>query len=72
MFKFSDIQKRCCLTCQFFRMNRNVEVIAGKVFINYESTKGGCGLYNNFPKLINEPAGMVSFCKYKRWVELPD
>jgi len=72
MFKFIDLQKKCCLTCQYFKGTRRVEVIGRQTFIDYDNPKGACGIYNNFPKLINEPANATSFCRYKRWVDLPD
>ena len=72
MFKSYDFQKRCCLTCHYFKIRRNVEVIGSQVCINYDSSNGNCGIYNNFPQVINTPAGMTSYCRYKRWVELPD
>lgn len=71
-FKFPDIQRRCCLTCQHFRGRRAVEVIGRQTFIDYDSTTGNCGVFNNVPKLITEPAGVVSYCRYKRWIDLPD
>ncbi|MBQ9771606.1 MAG: hypothetical protein IJW23_07255 [Lentisphaeria bacterium] len=72
MFKFIDLQRKCCITCQHFRGKRKVEVIGRQVFIDYESNTGACGVYNNFPKIINEPANMASYCRYKRWTQLPD
>ena len=72
MFKFIDLQKRCCLTCQYFRGTRRVEVIGRQTFIDYDSTMGKCGIFNNVPKQVGDPANATSFCRYKRWVELPD
>ena len=72
MFKFIDLQKKCCLTCQFFKGQRKVEVIGRDTFIDYVSTQGCCGVFNNTPRLINDPANATSFCRYKRCVELPD
>ncbi len=72
MFKFADLDKRICLTCQYFTGRRNVEVIGSKMFIEYETDKGTCRIFNNFPVIINEPAGRVHWCKYKRWTQLPD
>lgn len=72
MFKFIELQKKCCLTCQYFKGTRRVEVIGRQTFIDYDNPKGACGIYNNFPKLISEPANATSFCRYKRWVDLPD
>lgn len=72
MFKFIDLQKRCCLTCQYFRGARRVEVIGRQTFIDYDSTMGKCGIFNNVPKQVGDPADMTSFCRYKRWIELPD
>lgn len=72
MFKSCDLNAKCCLTCQYFKIRRSVEIIGGKVFIDYDSTSGACGCFNNFPKVVNSPANMTSTCRYKRWVELPD
>ena len=72
MFKFADLDKRICLTCQYFTGRRNVEVIGDKMFIEYEKDKGTCRIFNNFPVIINESAGRVHWCKYKRWTQLPD
>ena len=72
MFKFIDLQKKCCITCQFFRGQRRVEVFGRQTFIDYDKQQGNCGVFNNVPKLINEPANATSYCRYKRWVDLPD
>ena len=72
MFKFPDIQRKCCITCQYFKGRRSVEMIGRQFLIDYESTMGICGIFNNVPKQINEPANVVSYCRYKRWLELPD
>ena len=70
MFKFHDLQKEICLTCHYYNIPRRIEVIGGKVFIDYDATTGGCSLFNNFPKpCTSRPMG--SWCHYKRWVELP-
>ena len=31
MFKFADLDKKICLTCHYYRINRKVEVIGSKV-----------------------------------------
>ena len=67
-----DLDAKICLTCQHFRIGRRVKSIGRNIFIEYDSTKGGCSLFNNFPKLCNELVTGVSFCHYRRWVELPD
>lgn len=72
MFKSFDLHKKCCLTCHYFRVRRSVEVIGTQTCINYDNTNGQCGIYNNFPQIVNTPANMTSYCRYKRWVELPD
>ncbi len=72
MFKFIDLQKKCCLTCQYFRASRRVEVIGRQTFVDYDKIQGTCGIFNNVPRLISDPAGATSFCRYKRWIELPD
>ena len=66
-----DIDQQTCLTCQHFRVGRRVKNVGGRIFIEYDATKGGCGIYNNFPKLVNERVTGLSFCRYSRWVELP-
>ena len=72
MFKSNDLQKKCCLTCQYFKIRRKVEIIGSQVFIDYDSSTGNCGIFNNFPYVVNQPANMTSTCRYKRWVQLPD
>ena len=72
MFKFIELQKKCCLTCQYFKGTRRVEVIGRQTFIDYDNPQGACGVFNNTPRLINDPANATSFCRYKRWVDLPD
>lgn len=72
MFKSNDLQKKCCLTCQYFKIRRKVEVIGSQVFIDYDSSTGNCGIFNNFPYVVTQPANMSSTCRYKRWVQLPD
>ena len=71
MFKFVDLEKKCCITCQYFRGRRRVEVIGRQTFIDYDDPQGTCGVFENVPKLVNNPADAVSYCRYKRWVELP-
>ena len=72
MFKFIDLQKKCCITCQYFRGKRKVEIIGRQTFIDYDSTMGNCGIFNNVPKQVGDPADTTSYCRYKRWIELPD
>ena len=72
MFKSYDLDARCCLTCHYFKIRRKVEIIGRQVCIDYDSTSGRCGFFNDFPKVVNNPADMTSTCRYKRWVELPD
>ena len=67
-----DLDQKVCLTCQHFKVGRRVKSIGRNVFIEYDAVKGGCGLFNNFPKLVNERVIGVSFCHYRRGVELPD
>ncbi len=71
MFKFHDLQKECCLTCQFFKAKRKVEVIGQGTFIDHDGNGGCCKVYNNFKYPYNQPAKITSFCQYKRWIELP-
>ena len=66
-----DLDKEICLTCQYFKVGRRLKNIGGRLFIEYDATKGGCGVYNNFPKLVNERVVGLSFCRYRRWTELP-
>lgn len=68
-----NLNDKICLTCQHFKgCPRRVKSIGRSLFIEYDTTKGGCGLFNNFPKLWNERVIGVSFCHYTRWRELPD
>jgi hypothetical protein len=71
MFKFADLQKEICLTCQYYNIPRRIEVIGSKMFIDYDSSTGGCKLCNNFPKPCTSKPFSGHWCHYKRWVELP-
>ena len=71
MFKFKDLHKEICLTCQYFDTPRRVQVIGRDTFIDYDKDTGGCRLFNNMMRICNTKAGITSFCHYKRWVELP-
>ena len=71
-WRSQDFDKKICLTCQHFKCSRRVKSIGRNFFIEYDEVKGGCKLFNNMPTLWNEKVIGVSFCHYKRWVELPD
>ena len=71
MFKFAELDKSICLTCQYFKGKRKVEVIGRKMFIDYEKDKGNCRLFNDFPVIITIKAGHCDWCQYKRWNHLP-
>ena len=71
MFKFHELDRKVCLTCQYFNGTRKLEVIGRQLFIDYEKTTGTCRLYRDFPVIINAPGDRCSWCHYKRWVELP-
>ena len=71
MFKFADLDKKICLTCHYYRINRKVEVIGSKVFIDHDGSTGCCGLLPTVKRNLNSPPIQGSFCKYKRWLELP-
>ena len=71
MFKFADLNREICLTCHYYKIPRRIEVIGKKVFIDYDKTMGGCGLFNDFPKVCTCRPFSGGFCHYKRWLELP-
>ena len=71
MFKFHELDKEICLTCQYYDTPRRVEVIGNKVFIDFDKTTGNCKLFNSIMRINTCKAGSTSFCHYKRWVELP-
>jgi len=71
MFKHHQLEQEICLTCQYFRIPRRVEVIGSKMFIDYNASMGNCQLFQNVPRVCTCKANSVSFCHYKRWVELP-
>ncbi|MCQ2351925.1 MAG: hypothetical protein MJ033_00415 [Victivallaceae bacterium] len=66
-----NIEKECCLTCQHFKVGRRLKVMGRNLFIEYDSVLGACKLFNNFPKGIECRPMTGSFCRYKKWVELP-
>ena len=71
MFKFAELQKEICLTCQYYNIPRRIEVIGTKMFIDFDASTGGCSLQNNFPKPYTSKPFTGSWCHYKRWIELP-
>lgn len=71
MFKFADLDKKICLTCHYYRINRKVEAIGGKLFIDHDGSTGCCGLLPTVKRNLNSPPIQGTFCKYKRWLELP-
>lgn len=72
-FRTMFTNQKICLTCQHFKgVERHLLAFGSNLFIDYDKTMGKCGIFNDFPKLINEKAGLVSFCHYTRWRELPD
>ena len=71
-FLFHDLDRKICLTCQYFcNCEREVKMVGNKMFIAYEKDLGACSIRNNFPVVLNVPANASTFCRYKRWVELP-
>ena len=71
MFKFHELDRSVCLTCQHFKGKRKVEVIGRKMFIDFEKNTGNCRIFNDFPVIISTHAGHCSWCHYKRWNQLP-
>ena len=71
-FAFHDINKEICLTCQYFRTEREIKFIGRSVVIMHNGQAGKCSLFNNFPKVYTCTACKNSFCHYKSWIELPD
>ena len=67
-----DHDRKICLTCQHFRIGRRLRSIGRNLFVEYDAQLGGCGLFNDFPKPWNARVADVSFCRYRRWVQLPD
>ena len=66
MFKFHELDRSVCLTCQYFKGKRKVEVIGRKMFIDFEKNTGNCRIFNDFPVIITTRAGHCSWCHYKR------
>ena len=67
-----DLEQKTCLTCQHFRgCPRRLQNVGRTLQLQFDAQMGVCGIFNNFPKHINEKAGMVSYCHYTRWRELP-
>ena len=67
-----NLNQETCLTCQHFKLcPRRVKTIGSRLFIEFDKSTGGCGLFNNFPTVITKKPHAGSFCHYKRWVELP-
>ncbi|MBQ4480901.1 MAG: hypothetical protein II943_09705 [Victivallales bacterium] len=71
MFKFHELDRKVCLTCQYFKGERRLEVIGSKLFIDFDKNTGACKLWHDFPVVVNAPGDRCSWCHYKRWVELP-
>ena len=71
MFKFHELDRSVCLTCQYFKGKRKVEVIGRKMFIDFDKNNGNCRIFNDFPVIVNTRAGHCSWCHYKRWSQLP-
>ncbi|MCQ2353386.1 MAG: hypothetical protein MJ033_07940 [Victivallaceae bacterium] len=67
-----DFDKKICLTCQHFKCGRKFESIGRDAFIRYDSVRGTCRLFHDYPRLINSPTTTGDWCHYKRWIELPD
>lgn len=68
-----DLKQKTCLTCQHFKgVPRKLRSVGRALHLEYDAQLGGCGLFNNFPRLINQKAGWGSFCHYSRWRNLPD
>ena len=72
MFKFHELERSVCLTCQHFKGKRKVEVIGRKLFIDHDKNAGNCRIFNDFPVIITTRAGHCDWCHYKRWNQLPD
>jgi len=72
MFKFYDLNKEICLTCHYFDTERKVEVIGRLTLIDHNGKLGKCKMYNNFQMQWINKAKCLSFCRYKRWYDLPD
>ena len=67
-----ELDDKVCLTCQYYTGNSRKLIAKGRLlFIEYEKTRGGCSLFNDYPRLVNDKATTGNFCHYKRWVELP-
>ena len=71
LFLFHDLDKRICLTCQYYLIERNIKVVGRQVFIEHSGKTGNCSIFNNFPRALACPANSTSYCHYKRWNELP-
>ena len=71
-FLSQNLDDKICLTCHYYTgIGRRLIARGRLLFIEYEKTTGGCGLFRDFPKLCNCKATNSDFCHYKRWVDLP-
>ena len=71
MFKFADLNKEICLTCHYYKINRRIVSVGGKIFLEHDGSTGCCGLQPAVKRNLNSPPIQGTFCKYKRWMELP-
>ena len=71
-FLTNELDKPRCLTCHYCtQCNRKVVVCGRSLFIEYDRTTCGCGLFNDFPGPVDRKPFTGHFCRYKRWLELP-
>lgn len=68
MLKTFEIDKKSCITCEYYNINRSVEFQNQRPYIAHDTTQGKCRVRNNCLMTFF----VVIPCKeYKRWHQLP-
>ena len=71
-WQYTELKAKVCLTCQHFKCSRRVKVFGKGLCIEYDTIRGECRIFNNYPKPWYAKAGFAHFCHYTRWRSLPD
>ena len=69
-----DINRKCCLTCQYYDRDRTINVIVNRYCIEYDNAygiHGTCSMRNGQVMPHDHPAVNAAHCVYRRWIELP-
>lgn len=74
---FFDLDRKICLTCQYFQIDRQIVTFGPKVGISYSGSLSTCSIGRDqhgrpFPRAWGFPSTPgAAGCHYKRWIELP-